>query len=117
MAPVPSEVANPVPISQDEQQDSALVQQGVKPKELKAGQVTLLDGRKLGFQVNVSSKSKIFVSMLIMCLQKNAEGDILFNLVTDAIGLIEKDYFLLAFYDNSGVRVSLILCSNLGCLL
>ena len=54
MAPTPSEVASPVPISQDEQQESALVQQGIKPKDLKAGQVTLLDGRKLGFQIFVS---------------------------------------------------------------
>lgn len=30
----------------------------------------------------------------------------LFNLVTNYIGLIEKDYFALAFYEHSNVRVS-----------
>uniref|UniRef100_A0A1I7RL67 FERM domain-containing protein n=1 Tax=Bursaphelenchus xylophilus TaxID=6326 RepID=A0A1I7RL67_BURXY len=86
MVPAPSDATATMPLSQDEQ-NSSIIQQGVKPKELHSGNVVLLDGRKLDFQVS-----------------KNAEGEILFNLVTDAIGLIEKDYFSLAFYENGSVR-------------
>ncbi|KAI6182140.1 Moesin/ezrin/radixin-like protein 1 [Aphelenchoides bicaudatus] len=62
----------------------SVAQEGVKQKDLHEAYVTLLDGRKLSVQVH-----------------KNADGEVLFNLVTNAIGLIEKDYFALAFYDNN----------------
>ncbi|CAD5206188.1 unnamed protein product [Bursaphelenchus okinawaensis] len=85
MTPVPSEATATMSLPQDE--NTSLVQQGVKSKELHSGTVTLLDGRRLTFQVS-----------------KNADGEVLFNLITDAVGLIEKDYFSLAFYDNTPVR-------------
>jgi len=64
-----------------------ITQEGVKQKDLHEAWITLLDGRRLNVH-----------------LHKNADGEVLFNLVTNYIGLIEKDYFSLAFYEHPNIR-------------
>ncbi|KAI6222127.1 Moesin/ezrin/radixin-like protein 1 [Aphelenchoides besseyi] len=64
-----------------------VIQEGIREKDRHMASVTLLDGQRLDVQVH-----------------KNAEGEILFNLVCNSIELIEKDYFSLAFYDQNSTR-------------
>ncbi|KAI6223635.1 FERM domain-containing protein [Aphelenchoides fujianensis] len=64
-----------------------VLQDGVREKDRHLALVTQLDGQRLEVHVH-----------------KNAEGEVLFNLVCQAIGLIEKDYFSLAFYDEQSTR-------------
>uniref|UniRef100_A0A915EK33 FERM domain-containing protein n=1 Tax=Ditylenchus dipsaci TaxID=166011 RepID=A0A915EK33_9BILA len=81
-----NEAPVPLPPSIDEG-PSPFVQEGVARKNLQPSSVTYLDGHKYTFYTH-----------------KNADGEILFDMVANQLNLLEKDYFGLAFYDDQSVR-------------
>ncbi|KAI1726924.1 FERM central domain-containing protein [Ditylenchus destructor] len=76
----------PLPPSADEG-PSPFIQAGIARKHLQPSTVTYLDGSKYTFYTH-----------------KNAEGEILFDMVAAQLNLSEKDYFGLAFYDDQSIR-------------
>ncbi|KAI1728317.1 FERM central domain-containing protein [Ditylenchus destructor] len=76
----------PLPPSADEG-PSPFIQAGIARKHLQPSTVTYLDGSKYTFYTH-----------------KNAEGEILFDMVAAQLNLCEKDYFGLAFYDDQSIR-------------
>uniref|UniRef100_A0A914DKV8 FERM domain-containing protein n=1 Tax=Acrobeloides nanus TaxID=290746 RepID=A0A914DKV8_9BILA len=77
----------PLPLSLDES-TSPFVQEGVARKNLQEAKISYLDGSQQSFYVH-----------------KNADAEVLFNMVVAQLNLIEKDYFALSFYNELNIRL------------